>query len=275
MTTTPAPIRPPPTERPPAILLTVTYDGAGFVGFAPQREGRTVHGVLTAAVRALDPGVSTLHGASRTDSGVHAHGQAVSFDPERRIPPKGWVLGVNANLPDDLAVRHAREVEPGFDPRARSRGKRYRYVLMIDRVRDPLVDRRTFRVEPPIDLPLARAEASTMLGTHDFRAFRTSTDPRIDTIRTLSRVDVVQGADPRLVEIVVEGSAFMHNMVRILVGTLVDVGRGRLKPGAAVRALASGARTDLGLTAPPEGLFLDEVFLDLDGALAEGGASWP
>ncbi len=222
-------------------------------------------------MRTLDANASSLRGASRTDSGVHSHGQVVAFDPSRAIPCKGWVLGVNAALGHDLAVRSAREVEPGFEPRAKSRGKRYRYVLMIDRVRDPLIDTRAWRVDPPFDRALVEAEARALLGTHDFRAFRSSADARIETVRTLERVDLVSGPDPRLLEVVVEGSAFLHNMVRIIVGTLVDVGRGRLRPGAVARGLGSGDRSDLGMTAPAQGLFLDEVFLDLRSE----GAVWP
>jgi len=222
-------------------------------------------------VRTLDPAVSPLRGASRTDSGVHARGQVVAFDPSRTIPCKGWVLGVNAALAPDIAVRSAREVEPGFEPRAKGRGKRYRYVLMIDRVRDPLIDTRAWRIDPPYDRALAESEARALLGTHDFRAFRSSADERVETTRTLSRVELVPGTDPRLLEVVVEGSAFLHNMVRIIVGTLVDVGRGRLRPGAVARALGSGDRSVLGMTAPAQGLFLDEVFLDLGSE----GASWP
>jgi tRNA pseudouridine38-40 synthase len=254
------------------MLLTVSYDGEGFCGFAPQRAGRTVHGVLTEAVRSLDPSASILRGASRTDAGVHARGQVVSFDVSREIPCKGWVLGVNAALPRDVAIRHAREVRAGFDPRAFGRGKRYRYSLMVDRVRDPLIDRRAWRIEAPFDEGMARMEAAALLGTHDFRAFRSSADERVDTTRTLTRVEPVHSPDPRVVEVVVEGSAFLHNMVRILVGTLVDVARGRLAPGACARALRSGQRTDLGMTAPAHGLMLDEVFLDLRG---QPEASWP
>lgn len=220
-------------------------------------------------MRSLDPGVSSLRGVSRTDAGVHAHAQMVSFDPSHDIPCKGWVLGVNSALPGDIAVRRAREVAPGFDPRANSRGKRYRYRAMVDRVRDPLLDGRAWRVDPPFDVDAAAAEARALLGTHDFRAFRSSSDERVETRRTLTRVDLV--LDGRVLEVIVEGSAFLHNMVRIIVGTLVDVGRGRLGAGAVARALESGDRSVLGMTAPAHGLFLDEVFLDLP----DEGASWP
>lgn len=257
------------TAERPAILLTVAYDGASFHGFAPQREGRTVHGVLSAAARALDPSVTHLRGVSRTDAGVHARGQMVALDPTRAIPPKGWVLGMNAHLPADVAVRAAREVAPGFEPRAASRGKRYRYGVMVDRVRDPLSAARTWRIDPPFDLEAARNEARALLGTHDFRAFRSSADERVETVRTLGRADVLMSGT--MVEVVVEGTAFLHNMVRIIVGTLVDVARGRLEPGAVERAIRSGRREDLGMTAPAHGLVLDEVFLEIDAE----GASWP
>lgn len=262
---------------PPGVLLSVAYDGAAFAGFAPQPGQRTVHGVLLEAVRALDPGVERLRGASRTDAGVHARAQAVALDPTRAIPPKGWVLGVNAALPSDLAVRTARRVPRGYEPRAHGRGKRYRYYLLVDRVRDPMLERVAWRIDPPFDRGRAEAELSAIVGTHDFTAFRSASDPRVDTIRTLDRVTIIEprSDEPRLLAIEVEGNAFMHNMVRIIAGTAVDVGRGRLKPGATTRALASGARTDLGMTAPPHGLILDEVRLELPPLLDRGDDAWP
>lgn len=224
--------------------------------------------MLLAAIRELDPDVSAIRGASRTDAGVHARAQVVAFDPSRSIPCRGWVLGVNAALPGDVAVRRAREVAPGFEPRANS-GKRYRYSVMVDRVRDPLLDARAWRVDPPFDRGRATDEARALLGTHDFRAFRSSSDERVQTTRTLRKVALVE--TERGFEVIVEGSAFLHNMVRIMVGTLVDVGRGRLAPGAVARALGSGDRSVLGMTAPAHGLVLDEVFFEDLGE----GASWP
>jgi tRNA pseudouridine38-40 synthase len=182
---------------------------------------------------------------------------------------------VNAALPTDVAVRSARAVPRGFEPRAHGRGKRYRYHVLIDRVRDPLLERSAWRVDAPFDRARAEAELAAIVGTHDFRAFRTAADPRIDTVRTLARATIVEprADEPRLLAIEVDGNAFLHNMVRIIAGTAIDVGRGRLRPGATARALASGARTDLGMTAPPHGLILDEVRLELPAL--EGGDAWP
>jgi tRNA pseudouridine38-40 synthase len=253
------------------VLLEVAYDGTAFHGWAAQKDQRTVEEVLYGALLAIDPRASRPRGASRTDAGVHATGQAVAFDTTRDIEPQGWVLGLNQHLPDDLAVRRARSLPAGFVPRFSARGKRYRYRLLVDAVRDPHLRAVAWRVMG-VDLAAAAAEARAAVGTHDFAGFRGSGDERDSTVRSLSRVELVQGADSRLVSVVVEGDAFLYNMVRILVGTMVDVGRGRLKAGAIARALDSRKRSDAGTTAPAQGLVLEAVDLDVP----EGtGAPWP
>ena len=269
------------------ILLTVAYDGERFSGWAsqPGQSGvRTVHDVLRGAIASMDPEASAPRGASRTDAGVHAEGQVAAFDPVREIEPRGWVLGLDAALPDDVAVRAARQVPLGFEPRAAARGKRYRYRLLLDPVRDPLLRGRAWRVGHPLDLERLAREAARLEGTHDFRAFRSARDERENTTRTLGRVAVdveclrrpasggsVDREGARVVGIVVEGSAFMHNMVRIIAGTLVDVARGHLEEETVTRAIASGKREDLGATAPAHGLVLERVELAVD----EGGDAWP
>jgi tRNA pseudouridine38-40 synthase len=258
----------------PSILLTVAYDGAAFSGFAPQREGvRTVHATLLTALGRLDPAIARVRGVSRTDAGVHAHGQRVAFEPSRRIPPRGWVLGTNAHLPSDVAVRAAVEAPRGYEPRAHVQKKRYRYTVLVDAVRDPFLERCALRVEPPVDFGRLAAEAAAAIGTHDFAAFRSSADEREETVRTLHGIEIVRDfeGDPRRFAVEVTGNAFLHNMVRILVGTLLDVARGRLAPGAIGRGLASRDRRDLGVTAPAHGLALDEVFF----AEAAWGVAWP
>ena len=258
------------------VLLTVAYDGEHFSGWAKQEGSRTVQDVLRAAIVTMDPSVAEVRGASRTDAGVHAEGQVAAFDTERDIEARGWVLGLNAALPEDVAVRAARQVPAGFEPRATSRGKRYRYRLLLDPVRDPLLRGRAWRVGHPLDLEKLSREAKRLEGTHDFRAFRSARDERVNTVRTLRRVAIDRESD-RVCAIVVEGSAFMHNMVRIIVGTLVDVARGHLDEGAVSRAIESGSRDDLGTTAPAHGLCLEQV--ELEGAeglpILGGGDAWP
>ncbi|AKT36771.1 tRNA pseudouridine(38-40) synthase TruA [Chondromyces crocatus] len=261
------------TDATRGVLLTVAYDGRPFSGFALQPDRRTVAGELLGAVRAVDPGVREVRGASRTDAGVHAFGQRIAFDTTANLPARGWVHTIARHLPEEIAIRRAAFVRPGLVPRFESLGKHYRYLLMRDRARDPFWSGRAWRLEDLRNFHLERArdEAALAVGTHDFAAFRTSADERTNTVRTLSRVEITEDpGDPRLLRVDVEGSAFMHNMVRILVGTLVDVGRGRLAPGAIGRALASCNRRDAGITAPPDGLRLERVHLR-----DEGTEAWP
>ena len=254
---------------PYGVLLRVAYDGERFSGWAATPGERTVQEALRTALATMDPEASAPRGASRTDAGVHAEGQAVAFDASRDIEPRGWVLGLDKALDDDVAVRAASRVAVGLDPRKVSRGKRYRYRLLLDPVRDPMCRGRTWRVGFAVDPDKMQLEAKALVGTHDFRAFRSARDERQNTVRTLTRVDVELEA-PRIVGIVVEGNAFMHNMVRIIVGTLVDVGRDKLPVGSIARAIDSGERGDLGETAPAHGLVLERVDLD-----AEESSRWP
>ena len=256
------------------VLLTVAYDGRQFAGFAAQSGLRTVAGGVLGAVRALDPRVTEVRGASRTDAGVHAHGQRVAFDSESTIPARGWVLGLTRHLPPEIAVRRAACVDAGFSPRFANVGKRYRYMILRDAVRDPFFEARAWRVAELRDdtaLTRATAEAALAVGTHDFAAFRSSADPRRDTVRTIRAVDLwVNLTDERLVCLDISGNAFLHNMVRILVGTIVDVARGRLPPGAIRRALLSRDWRDAGITAPAAGLYLEQIMMVDDGTDA-----WP
>ncbi len=243
--------------------MTVAYDGAGFHGFATQPSARTVAGELLGAVRAMDPHVRELRGVSRTDAGVHAMGQLVAFDTTTSIPARGWVLGLSSHLPPEIAPRDASIVAPGFEPRAHVLHKHYRYTLLEDCRRDPFLERTAWRLATPLDLDAARQAAAFAVGTHDFRAFRSSADERTTTTRTLLAVEVARALhDPRIVQIDVRGTAFLHNMVRILVGSLVDVARGRLGAPCVAEAIASGRRSDLGITAPAQGLCLMSVTLD-------------
>jgi tRNA pseudouridine38-40 synthase len=251
-------------------LLTVAYDGATFHGLARQPALRTVAGELDGALRSLDPRASLVRAVSRTDTGVHALHQRVAFDSAAGIPPRGWALGVAPHLPDSVAVLRASRVSLGYDPRDHVVDKTYRYVILQSPVRDPFMQGRCWRVAERLNHALMSAEAEHLLGTHDFRAFRSSMDERLETTRTMFEVALEPSADSRAMVLRVRGDRFMHRMMRIIAGTIVDVGRGRLAPGAIARGLTTGERRVLGLTAPPEGLFLERVTLD-----DEGLEGWP
>ena len=253
------------------VLLTVAYDGRPFSGYALQANARTVAGELLGALRAIDPKVSELRGTSRTDAGVHAYAQRVAFDSELEIPARGWVLSLAQHLPAEIAVVHAQAVDAGYDPRRHVRMKRYRYAVLESPVRDPFLEGRAWRLSERLNQMAMLEAAAPLLGEHDFAAFRASGDLRSETVRRIVRVEVRRArSDQRIWEIIVEGERFMYKMVRIIVGALVDVGRGRLAANCTARALISLSRSDLGITAPPEGLYLDSIELE-----PLTGDAWP
>lgn len=253
------------------VLVQVAYDGTAFSGWAAQKGARTVEDTLRGAILAVDPRAVGPRGTSRTDAGVHAESQLAAFDATLNIPPRGWVLTLNQHLPDDVAVRAARHVPAGFSPRFASKKKRYRYDLLLDKVRDPLLCNRAWRIGYDMDMERVEREARSIVGTHDFVAFRSAGDERAETVRTIHTVAVTR-TDERRWSIAIEGNAFLYNMVRILVGTLVDVGRGHLAEGTIARAIAGKDRSLAGQTAPAHGLTLAAV----DIGLPEGsGERWP
>lgn len=262
-----APLEPPRSRR----LLLVAYNGAPFAGFQQQDGVRTVADELDRAIAQMDPSASRVLGSSRTDTGVHARLQPITFDTSRRITARGWLLGLTTLLPRDIAVLRSSEVPRDFDPRRRPRFKIYRYRVLQSQVEDPFLAERAWRVGQSLNLELMQAEAKSLEGQHNFAAFRSARDARLTTERNLMRVEVHRGVDDaRCVDIWVQGDRFLYNMVRIIAGTLVDVGRGRLEPGAVRRGIASGQRSALGMTAPARGLCLEHVELE-----SWGVEPWP
>jgi tRNA pseudouridine38-40 synthase len=253
------------------VLLTTSYDGSMFSGFVRQANARTVQQVLDGAVRALDPGASPTRCTSRTDAGVHAEAHPVAFDTVARISSRGWVLGLLQHLPEDVGIVRAERVPHGYDPRRHARSKTYRYAILRSPVRDPLFFGRAWRVGYKLDVERMRSAAQKLVGRHDFAAFRGSSDVRRDTVRHIFRVEVRTGrSDPRLCELEISGDGFLYNMVRIIAGTLVDIGRGRLAERVVLEAFESKSRGNLGVTAPAEGLYLAGVELAV-----RGGGGWP
>jgi tRNA pseudouridine38-40 synthase len=253
------------------VLLSVAYDGTRYSGMARQPNCRTIAGELNGAILAMDPKASAVRQVSRTDRGVHAHGQLVAFDSVKEIPSRGWVLGLTSHLPEDIAVVGASRVPFGFDPRMHAVKKTYRYCILQSPVRDPFLDNRAWRIEQRLNHTLMQCEANDLIGTHDFAAFRGAQDARTETLRTIETAAFRwDREDPRLLWFEITGNRFLYHMVRIIVGTLVDVGRGKTNPGAVKTALASLRRDDLGMTAPSQGLILSHVLLDECGCDA-----WP
>jgi tRNA pseudouridine38-40 synthase len=248
------------------VLLTVAYDGTRFAGYARQKEARTVAGELDGAVRALDPKASLVRGMSRTDAGVHSLGNLVAFDTSVDMPPRGWALALAQHLSNEVSVVRVSRVRVGYDPRPYALRKTYRYLVLRSPVRDPFYSNRAWRIGDRLNHDLLREEADALLGEHDFRAFRSATDRRENTVRTILRADLAEGSpDARFLTLEIEGDKFLHRMIRIIMGTLMDVARGRLAPGAVRRGLATLDRRVLGMTAPPGGLYLVTIDLEEDG----------
>ncbi|HEY3665678.1 MAG TPA: tRNA pseudouridine(38-40) synthase TruA [Polyangiaceae bacterium] len=262
------------------MLFTVAYDGRRFSGWARQTNARSVAGELDGAIAAVDPKASATRGLSRTDAGVHAREQLAAFDSDKDITLRGWVLAVSQHLPDEIAIVRASRVTPGFDARRHLTRKVYRYTILHSLVRDPFLEGRAWRIMERFNHSEINAIAQSLVGKHDFAAFRGAADARTDTVRQIFRIEVRPAHnDDRITLVEVEGDKFLYNMVRIIVGTLIDIGRERRPKDALVRALSSHARTDLGITAPPDGLCLERVIIDETSVSGEAGlnklVSWP
>ena len=195
--------------------------------------------------------------AGRTDSGVHALGQVAAFSAPRALPLKAYAMGLNGHLPPDVAVVAAEEAPDGFDPRRWSLGKRYRYLISNRRGRSPLRRRTHWELFAPLDAEVMRAGARALVGRHDFSAFRAADCQAPHAVREVRALEIAAEGDVLRVE--VEGTAFLKHMVRNLVGSLVEVGKGRQPAGWVAEVLASKDRTRAGPTAPAHGLCLVEV----------------
>ncbi len=245
----------------PAVKLILSYDGTRYVGWQVQPNGPSVQAEVERALATLHGAPVRVTAAGRTDAGVHALGQVGSFAVERALPVSAYVKGMNALLPEDVAVRHAEVRDAPFDARRDARGKRYRYRIENGPTRAPLTRLQAWQVFRPLDAAAMREAAAPLLGRHDFSAFRAADCEAHHAVRELRRLDVIEAGDGRI-EVVAEATAFLKHMVRNLVGTLVEVGLGARAPGSTAALLAGRDRTRAGRTAPPHGLVLEEVFYE-------------
>ena len=240
------------------IKLTIEYDGTAYAGWQRQENALAVQQVLEEALTKLTRARVVIAGASRTDAGVHALGQTAHFDTESRIPPDKYAFALNTMLPADIRIRKSEAVSEDFHARFSNKGKRYRYLIYQSPHAGALNRNTHAHVIYPLDDEKMRRELTALIGTHDFAAFAASGSVVKDTVRTIYSASLTRRGDE--LELLVEGSGFLYNMVRIIAGTLISVGAGRLEEGAFARAIQSGNRLDLGVTAPAHGLTLMEVY---------------
>jgi tRNA pseudouridine38-40 synthase len=245
----------------PRIALGLEYDGTDFIGWQIQPTGRSVEGTLAAAVSFVAGEPVTVHGAGRTDAGVHAQNQVAHFDTNVARTPRQWLLGINSNLPPDVAIRWVREVPARFDARRSALSRRYRYTVLQQASRPAIARRRVWWLRQALDCGAMTAAATAWLGEHDFSAFRGAGCQAKVPVRRLLRVAIARRAADAGTALTFEftANAFLLHMVRNFVGTLVAVGSGELSPQDAARILERRDRREAGVTAPSKGLTLVEV----------------
>lgn len=244
------------------IALLVEYDGTDFSGFQIQKNGRSVQQVLEDALLALFGKPCRIFGCSRTDAGVHARGHVSHVDVPFLIPIEKLPIAMNANLPDDCSVLDAMIVSPEFHARFDAVGKKYIYRIDNNRTK-PCMDRR-FATHVPGDLNIKKMieAAGKLEGNLDFSAFYAKDERQINPVRTMQEVKVERNPVTGQIEITVVGKSFLYNMVRIIAGTLVYVGQGKISPDGIEEILSGRDRRKAGKTMPAKGLTLEKVYYE-------------
>ncbi|MDA8109264.1 MAG: tRNA pseudouridine(38-40) synthase TruA [Betaproteobacteria bacterium] len=253
------------------VALGLEYDGSRFLGWQTQAGGGTVQDSLEAALSAISGEAVSVTCAGRTDRGVHARGQVVHFDTAAERPQAAWVRGVNALLPASAAVLWAQRVGDDFHARYTALSRSYRYVLLNRPVRPALAARYAGWHHAPLGVEAMREAASYLVGEHDFSAFRSSECQAKTPVRRLLALDIERRGER--IEFVLRANAFLHHMVRNLVGTLVYVGMGKRSPQWAREVLESRDRARAAPTFAPEGLYLEAVAYAASWALPVGQAA--
>lgn len=242
--------------------LTIAYDGTAYDGWQVQKIGTGVQEKVEQALAHLFPSKPRVHGSSRTDTGVHALGLVAHFEvpaDEGRVSPARLLLGINAWLPMDVRVLAATRAKKDFHARFDASGKQYRYLVWNHPAFNPLLRFQAWHVKRRLDVKVMRQAAQAFVGTHDFRSFRSNPDYDTEsTVRTIGRCDVKRSGP--LLTFIIEGDGFLYKMCRGMVGTLVQVGEGKIGPGEIPGILAHRDRRVAGMTAPACGLVLWKVY---------------
>ncbi len=239
------------------VVFGVEYDGTDFAGWQIQPNQRTVQGCLQKAISKVANEPISVVAAGRTDSGVHALNQVVHFDTTANRSERGWILGLNTNLPKDVNVVWARTVDDEFSARFSAERRHYRYVILNRVSRTAIHAKRMWWVFQPLDVEKMQQAADSLLGHHDFSAFRAKDCQANNPVKTLERLQVTKQGD--CIAIDVTSQSFLHHMVRNLVGVLVPIGQGDKPVEWAKQVLESKERAKGGITSPPEGLFFVDV----------------
>ncbi|MBR6705485.1 MAG: tRNA pseudouridine(38-40) synthase TruA [Clostridia bacterium] len=239
-------------------MIHLSYDGSRYSGW--QRQGnsdKTIAGKLESILNRLDEGIVTVHGAGRTDAGVHALDQTATFDLAKPIDPADVMAVLNEHLPEDIAVISCQTSDSRFHARLNAVGKIYRYTVRTDPVKDVFQRRYQWYLGRPLELAAMKQAAAMLTGTHDFTSFATSTSSKHSAVRTVRRIDILERDGTVTLEY--EGNGFLYNMVRIMTGTLCEIGLGQRSAGEIPGIISARDRARAGMTAPAQGLTLVSV----------------
>ena len=240
------------------LRATIAYDGSGFAGYQIQPESRTVQLELMNVLKRIHKGQAVQVVASgRTDAKVHATGQVIHFDTPLNIPLSGWLKALNVLLPEDIRVWHIEEVDAAFHARYHTVGKTYRYKWDRSQIISPFTRHYLVHVKQPLDIEAMEQASRALLGTHDFSSFCAANTSVVDKVRTIRRLKFEEHG--KELHMVIEGSGFLYNMVRIIAGTLQEIGVGRRKPEELPEILLAADRDAAGKTAAAHGLYLEKV----------------
>ncbi|MCE4051771.1 tRNA pseudouridine(38-40) synthase TruA [Bacillus sp. Au-Bac7] len=237
----------------------VSYDGTEYCGFQLQPKDRTVQGEIEKALKKLHKGSEIkIQASGRTDAGVHAKGQVIHFDSDLDIPAGKWELALNALLPHDIVFSTIEAVDRSFHARYNVQGKEYRYFIHLSERRDPFKRNFAYYYPYQLDIGAIREALEYFIGEHDFTSFCSMKTDKEDKVRTIHSMRLVEEGD--MLVFCFEGNGFLYNMVRIIIGTLLDVGRGKRKPESIKEIIEKKDRKAAGKTASANGLYLWKVF---------------
>lgn len=238
--------------------LVIEYDGTAYHGWQRQASDRSIQAEIEKALTVMTRREISLAASGRTDAGVHALGQVAHFVCETKITAEEFLKGLNSLLPADIVIRSCKRVAAEFHARYDARCKTYQYRILNRPIPSAVDNRFVWHLRQDLDLDAMQAAVAYIVGKHDFKAFEGTGSPRSSTVRTIFRAEFIRKDEDYLI-FEIEGEGFLRYMVRNIVGTLVEVGRGKLTPAAFEAILESRAREEAGATAPPQGLFLVRV----------------
>ena len=247
-------------------LLLIAYDGTSYAGWQRQDNAVAIEGIIEDALKELTHEDIDIIGASRTDAGVHAYGNVAVFDTESTIPSEKFAASLNSKLPEDIRIMESEEVEADFHPRYAESEKTYQYHILNTDIPLPTMSRYGHHIYGKLDIDKMRAASSCLIGEHDFTTFCAAGSQVKKKVQTIYSIDISEnslyGDDTeydRDICIRITGNGFLYNMVRIIAGTLIEVGMGRRKVDSVEKALQARDRSKAGETAPAKGLFLEAI----------------